>query len=87
MEITLDFEKPIADMDKKIEELKKSVQNGDLDLSDQIKNLEKTRNELKQKIYSSLSAWQKVQIARHSQRPYFRDYVNLIFENFVEPSG
>ncbi|MDR2395982.1 MAG: acetyl-CoA carboxylase carboxyltransferase subunit alpha [Endomicrobium sp.] len=87
MEITFDFEKPIVDMDKKIEELKKSVQNGDLDLSDQIKDLEKTRNELKQKIYSSLSAWQKVQIARHPQRPYSRDYVDLIFEDFVELSG
>jgi acetyl-CoA carboxylase carboxyl transferase subunit alpha len=87
MEITFDFEKPIVDMDKKIEELKQSVQNGDLDLSAQIKDFEKTRNELKQKIYSSLSAWQKVQIARHTQRPYFIDYVNLIFENFVELSG
>lgn len=87
MEITFDFESPIADMDKKIEELKNSAQNGDLDLSDQIKNLEKTKNELKQKIYSSLSAWQRVQIARHPQRPYFADYVNLIFEDFIELSG
>ncbi|MDR2066914.1 MAG: acetyl-CoA carboxylase carboxyltransferase subunit alpha [Endomicrobium sp.] len=87
MEITFDFESPIADMDKKIEELKNSAQNGDLDLSDQIKDLEKTKNELKQKIYSSLSAWQRVQIARHPQRPYFADYLNLIFEDFVELSG
>ncbi|MDR0723591.1 MAG: acetyl-CoA carboxylase carboxyltransferase subunit alpha [Endomicrobium sp.] len=87
MEITFDFESPIVDMDKKIEELKKSAQNGGLDLSDQIKDLEKTKNDLKQKIYSSLSAWQKVQIARHPQRPYFSDYVNLIFEDFVELSG
>ncbi|MDR0617420.1 MAG: acetyl-CoA carboxylase carboxyltransferase subunit alpha [Endomicrobium sp.] len=87
MEITFDFESPIADMDKKIEELKNSAQNGDLGLSDQIKDLEKTKNELKQKIYSSLSAWQRVQIARHPQRPYFADYVNLIFEDFVELSG
>ncbi|MDR3125019.1 MAG: acetyl-CoA carboxylase carboxyltransferase subunit alpha [Endomicrobium sp.] len=87
MEITFDFESPIADMDKKIEELKNSAQNGDLDLSDQIKDLEKTKNELKQKIYSSLSAWQRVQIARHPQRPYFADYLNLIFEDFIELSG
>jgi acetyl-CoA carboxylase carboxyl transferase subunit alpha len=87
MEITFDFESPIADMDKKIEELKNSAQNGDLDLSDQIKDLEKTKNELKQKIYSSLSAWQRVQIARHPQRPYFADYINLIFEDFIELSG
>jgi acetyl-CoA carboxylase carboxyl transferase subunit alpha len=87
MEITFDFESPIVDMDKKIDELKKSAQNGDLDLSDQIKDLEKTKNELKQKIYNSLSAWQKVQIARHPQRPYFVDYVNLIFEDFIELSG
>jgi acetyl-CoA carboxylase carboxyl transferase subunit alpha len=87
MEITFDFESPIVDMDKKIEELKNSAQNGDLDLSDQIKDLEKTKNELKQKIYSSLSAWQRIQIARHPQRPYFADYINLIFEDFIELSG
>ncbi len=87
MEITFDFESPIVDMDKKIEELKKTSQNGDLDLSAQIKDLEKTKNELKQKIYNSLSAWQKVQIARHPQRPYFTDYVNFIFEDFIELSG
>ncbi|MDR1418519.1 MAG: acetyl-CoA carboxylase carboxyltransferase subunit alpha [Endomicrobium sp.] len=87
MEITFDFENPIVDMDKKIEALKKAVQNGDIDLSDQIKDLEKTKNELKQKIYNSLSAWQRVQIARHPQRPYFTDYVNFIFEDFIELSG
>lgn len=87
MDITFDFESPIVDMDKKIEQLKKSAESGKLDLSDQIKDLEKTKNQLKQKIYGSLSAWQRVQIARHPKRPYFRDYVDLIFEDFVKLSG
>jgi acetyl-CoA carboxylase carboxyl transferase subunit alpha len=56
-------------------------------LSEQIKDLEKTRDELKQKIYSSLSSWQRIQIARHPQRPYSKDYIELIFKNFIELHG
>jgi acetyl-CoA carboxylase carboxyl transferase subunit alpha len=87
MDITFDFEQPIVEIDKRIEELKKSAQEQNIDLSEQIKNLEKTRDELKQKIYGSLSPWQKIQIARHPQRPYSQDYIKLIFENFVELHG
>ncbi|MDR1662848.1 MAG: acetyl-CoA carboxylase carboxyl transferase subunit alpha, partial [Endomicrobium sp.] len=70
MNITFDFEQPIVEIDKRVEELKKSAQEQNIDLSEQIKDLEKTRDELKQKIYSSLSSWQRIQIARHPQRPY-----------------
>jgi acetyl-CoA carboxylase carboxyl transferase subunit alpha len=87
MDITFDFEQPIVEIDKRIEELKKSAQEQNIDLSQQIKNLEKTRDELKQKIYGSLSPWQRIQIARHPQRPYSQDYIKLIFENFVELHG
>jgi acetyl-CoA carboxylase carboxyl transferase subunit alpha len=87
MDITFDFEQPIVEIDKRIEELKKSAQEQSIDLSEQIKNLEKTRDELKQKIYASLSPWQRIQIARHPQRPYSQDYINLIFENSVELHG
>lgn len=87
MDITFDFEQPIVEIDKRIEELKKSVQEQNIDLSEQIKDLEKTRDELKQKIYGSLLSWQRIQIARHPQRPYSKDYIKLIFENFVELHG
>ncbi|MCA6070611.1 MAG: acetyl-CoA carboxylase carboxyltransferase subunit alpha [Endomicrobium sp.] len=87
METTFDFEQPIVEIDKRIDELKESSVNGNVDLSEQIKDLETTRDELKQKIYSSLSPWQRIQVARHPQRPYSADYVKLIFNNFVELCG
>jgi acetyl-CoA carboxylase carboxyl transferase subunit alpha len=87
METIFDFEQPISEIDKRIADLKESFQNEKIDLSEQIEALEKTRNELKQKIYGSLSPWQKIQIARHPQRPYSADYVKLIFNDFVELCG
>jgi acetyl-CoA carboxylase carboxyl transferase subunit alpha len=87
METTFDFEQPIAEIDKRVNELKESSVNSNIDLSEQIKDLETTRDELKQKIYGSLSPWQRIQIARHPQRPYSEDYVELIFSNFVELYG
>ncbi|MDR1122727.1 MAG: acetyl-CoA carboxylase carboxyltransferase subunit alpha [Endomicrobium sp.] len=87
MAITFNFEQPIVEIDKRIEELKNSAQEQNIDLSEQIKTFEKTRDELKQKIYGSLSSWQCIQIARHPQRPYSKDYIKLIFENFFELHG
>jgi acetyl-CoA carboxylase carboxyl transferase subunit alpha len=87
MDITFDFEQPIVEIDKRVEELKKSAHEQNIDLSQQIKDLEQTSCELKQKIYGSLSSWQRIQIARHPQRPYSQDYVKLIFENFIELRG
>ncbi|WP_248885383.1 acetyl-CoA carboxylase carboxyltransferase subunit alpha [Acidithiobacillus acidisediminis] len=72
----LDFEQPIAELEGKVEELKALNQPG---IQDDIKRLEnKARKEL-QRIYSKLSAWQTVQVARHPQRPYTLDYVNALF--------
>jgi acetyl-CoA carboxylase carboxyl transferase subunit alpha len=87
MEATFDFEQPIKEIDRRINDLKGSSQNSNLDLSNQIKELEKARDELKRKIYGSLSPWQRIQIARHPQRPYSADYIKLIFEDFVELHG
>ncbi|MDR3195912.1 MAG: acetyl-CoA carboxylase carboxyltransferase subunit alpha [Endomicrobium sp.] len=87
MDITFDFEHSIVEIDKRIKELKKSAQEQNVDLSEQISDLEKTRDELKQKIYGSISPWQRIQIARHPQRPYSEDYIKLIFENFIELHG
>ncbi|MDR0401606.1 MAG: acetyl-CoA carboxylase carboxyltransferase subunit alpha [Endomicrobium sp.] len=84
----LDFEQPIVEINKRIDDLKKNCEsNDDVDLIKQVKDLEKTRDELKQKIYNSLTSWQKIQIARHHDRPYFLDYINLIFKDFLEFHG
>ncbi|MDR3253838.1 MAG: acetyl-CoA carboxylase carboxyltransferase subunit alpha [Endomicrobium sp.] len=87
MGTSFDFEQPIDEIDKKIKDLKESYQDGNIDLSKQIEDFEKARDELKQKIYKALTPWQRVQIARHPQRPYFTDYVKLIFKDFVELHG
>lgn len=84
MEVYLDFEQPIDEIDKKIKNLKESDDAGSLK---QIEVFEKVKNELEQKIYKTLTPWQRVKIARHPQRPYFIDYVKLIFENFMELHG
>jgi acetyl-CoA carboxylase carboxyl transferase subunit alpha len=87
METFFDFEQPIVEIDKRISDLKKSSENGETDFSEQIEDLEKTRDELKRKIYGSLTPWQRVQIARHPRRPYSADYFNIIFKDFLELHG
>jgi acetyl-CoA carboxylase carboxyl transferase subunit alpha len=87
METVFDFEQPIAKIDKKIEELKALSPNGEIEFADEIKELQKKRNIVRQKIYSSLTPWQRIQIARHPQRPYSADYIKLIFEDFIELHG
>ncbi|MDR0820453.1 MAG: acetyl-CoA carboxylase carboxyltransferase subunit alpha [Endomicrobium sp.] len=87
METSFDFEKPIAEINNRINDLKESSRVGNIDLLAQIEDLEKTRDELKQKIYGSLTAWQRIQIARHPKRPYSADYVKLIFKDFIELHG
>lgn len=83
----LDFEKPIQELETKIEELKKLSDGSDIDLTQEIKRLNKKLKELKTEIYSKLNAWQKTQIARHPERPYTLDYISMIFEDFIELHG
>lgn len=85
----LDFEQPIADLLAHIEELKRlSTTVGDnVDLSKELKQLEKKNVELTKKLYSSLSAWQISQLSRHPMRPYTLDYVSRIFTDFQELAG
>ena len=66
----LDFEKPIVELEKKIQELKSFVSEKKIDLSSEIKRLEDKLEHLKKDTYANLSAWQKVQLARHPLRPY-----------------
>ena len=87
METSFDFEQPIIDIDKKIENLKLSSEKENADLSKQIVELEKKKDELRQQIYGSLTPWQRIQIARHPSRPYSSDYIKMIFEDFTELHG
>src|SRR3990167_5987815 len=83
----LDFEKPIVELEKKIQELKNFVSDKKIDLSSEVRRLEDKLDHLKKDTYSSLTAWQKVQIARHPQRPYTLDYINMLMVDFVELHG
>ena len=82
-----EFEKPIIELEKKIEELKHFIAEKKIDLSSELKKLEEKLEQLKKDTYSNLSAWQKVQIARHPKRPYTLDYINLIMTDFIELHG
>ncbi len=83
----LDFEKPIAELGAKIEELRKLGNDAEVNVSEEIKRLEQQKLELTQSIFQTLNAWQIVQLARHPQRPYFLDYVQRIFTDFDELHG
>lgn len=81
----LEFEKPILELESKINEMKKMA--GDLDIDKEIQQLEEKVNELRKNIFDNLTPWQIVQLARHPERPYTLDYINLMMENFVELHG
>ena len=83
----LEFEKPIAELQEKIAELRRVSANGDLDLSDEISKLEARNLDLTRDIFSKLGAWQVTQIARHPLRPYTLDYVERIVDGFEELHG
>ncbi len=80
----LDFEKPIIELERKIDEMR---QMENLDISDEIARLEEKVNQLKLEVYRNLTRWQRVQLARHPQRPYTLDYIYNMTENFVELHG
>ncbi|MFY9402575.1 MAG: acetyl-CoA carboxylase carboxyltransferase subunit alpha [Candidatus Omnitrophota bacterium] len=83
----LDFEKPIVELEKKIQELRHFVSEKKIDLSSEVKRLEDKLEHLKKDTYANLSPWQKVQIARHPQRPYSLDYINMLMTDFMEIHG
>lgn len=87
MATVLDFEKPIMEIQEKIEELKKISLESGMDLNKEIETFEQQADDYKKELYSNLSASQKMQIARHPERPNFLDYVNLMCEDFVELHG
>ncbi|MDA7581630.1 acetyl-CoA carboxylase carboxyltransferase subunit alpha [Luminiphilus sp.] len=83
----LDFEQPIADLEMKIEELKSVVDDSEINISDEIDRLKAKSHKLTQSIYSGLSPWDIVRVARHPLRPYTMDYIPLIFDEFDELHG
>ncbi|MDD5634816.1 MAG: acetyl-CoA carboxylase carboxyltransferase subunit alpha [Candidatus Omnitrophica bacterium] len=87
MAITLDFEKPIIELEKKIKELNKFTSHEKLDLSEEIARLNHRLEKLKKEIFNNLTPWQKVQLSRHPDRPYTKDYIGMIMEEFIEIHG
>jgi acetyl-CoA carboxylase carboxyl transferase subunit alpha len=83
----LDFERPIFDLERRLEDLKNHSDKHDVDLDPAIKELEAKLRETRRRIYGNLTAWQRVQIARHTQRPFALDYIDRCFANWVELHG
>jgi len=87
MHYYLDFEKPVAELENKIEELKRLADGKDMNITSEIKKLEQKARVLRADIFSKITPWQKTLIARHPERPYTLDYIRLLMENFVELHG
>ncbi|MDA8156478.1 MAG: acetyl-CoA carboxylase carboxyltransferase subunit alpha [Actinomycetota bacterium] len=87
MRYYLDFEKPIQEMEIKIEELKRLSNGSDIKISAEIKRLERKTRDLHSEIFSSLNPWQKTQVARHPERPYTLDYIAMTMSNWIELHG
>jgi acetyl-CoA carboxylase carboxyl transferase subunit alpha len=83
----LDFEKPIAELEEKLADLKKHSRANDINFDHEVRRMEGKIEDTKRVIYENLTAWQRVQIARHTARPYTLDYLQLSFTNFVELHG
>ncbi|ESY70364.1 acetyl-CoA carboxylase carboxyltransferase subunit alpha [Mesorhizobium sp. B283B1A] len=84
----LDFEKPVQDLELKILELKKLAENGEaVDVADEITRLEKRSRDALRDLYKALTPWQKVQVARHSDRPHCVDYIKSLFSDFTPLAG
>src|SRR5579871_2391405 len=92
----LEFEKPIADLDDYVAELKRLANDPNarqdavgrgIDIEGEIAKLEQRRTEMMRQIFANLTPWNEVQIARHPQRPYTLDYIKLIFDDFMELHG
>ena len=84
---SLEFEKPLMDLEKQLDDIVKSSRDSDLDFSTEIKAIEKKIEHTKRDVYSDLSPWQKVQLSRHPNRPYSLDYIERIFDDFEELHG
>jgi len=83
----LDFEKPIFELERRLQDLKDHSDEHDVDLDSAVKVVEAKLRETRRQVYSTLTAWQRVQIARHVQRPFALDYIERCFTNWIELHG
>ena len=83
----LEFEKPIVELEKQLEELKKHSKLPAIDLEREVQEMERKIEETRRQIYQNLTAWQRVLIARHTARPFALDYLRLAFSDFIELHG
>ncbi|AMA73972.1 MULTISPECIES: acetyl-CoA carboxylase carboxyltransferase subunit alpha [Aneurinibacillus] len=83
----LSFEKPLLELNRKIEELRRFTEEKDIDFTDEIVKLEARAKALAQEIYGNLTPWQRVQLARHPERPTTLDFINALFTDFIELHG
>lgn len=83
----LDFEKPIAELENELHQMREKAQSGNMELNEEISALEGKLGELRGEIYDNLTPWQRVQIARHTARPFMLDYLTEAFDDFCELHG
>ncbi len=83
----LEFEKPIAELEKKISDMKDFSIGSDVELSGEIASMQKKLDKLRTEIYDNLTRWEKVQLSRHPKRPYTLDYINAMSTDFIELHG
>ena len=83
----LDFEKPIAELEGKIEELRHLSDDGEINIADEVAKLQAKADRLLRQSYAKLTAWQRTQVARHPDRPHFSDYVATLIEDFTPLAG
>ena len=83
----LDFEKPVAELQTRIDELRDTAADGSVDIAAEIKRLQSKSDKLVRDTYARLTPWQKTQVARHPDRPHFEDYVAALFDDFIPLAG
>src|SRR5881398_171971 len=83
----LDFEKPIAELETKVAELRETANSTDIDIEAEIGRLEAKANKLLRDTYAKLTPWQKTQVARHADRPHFKDYIAGLIDDFMPLAG
>ena len=83
----LDFEKPYAELQARIAELRVAAEEGPANIDSELRKLETKADRLLRDTYAKLTPWQKTQVARHQQRPHFKDYVSRLVEDFMPMSG
>lgn len=84
---TLEFEKPIRELEDKIAALRTSSESAGLDVTKELNSLESKLAQTRREVYGNLNAWQRVQLARHPRRPYSLDYISMLFDDFQELHG